>query len=277
MSAAGRTMTDSAANADWATGRIDRASPIPYYYQLQELLKQEIDVGRWLPGELLPSEAQLAAYLGISRTVIRKALDVLESDGQVTRVKGKGTVVAPPKFRYEAVTAARNWFNHLTSYKPKVTRVLRSSLVPAGTYLGKVLQLSAETGVWEIVYISGIEDEPIALNQTYLRTDASAELGAWRDQNRLPHIEGGGPEFWDQLRLSSNLQLLSSAINVEQTVANEFEAMQLGIAQRTVVFLLSVLSVGLDERPVAFTRTVMRTDRVHFSVTVDHRPDKWDR
>jgi hypothetical protein len=60
---------------------IDRSSPVPYYYQLQEILKEEIERGRWGPGDMLPSEAEICALFGISRTAIRKALDVLESDG----------------------------------------------------------------------------------------------------------------------------------------------------------------------------------------------------
>src|SRR5438046_1912305 len=82
---------------------IDRSSPVPYYYQLQEILKEEIERGRWGPGDMLPSEAEISVMFGVSRTAIRQALDVLGSDGQIYRVKGKGTIVARQKFRHEAV------------------------------------------------------------------------------------------------------------------------------------------------------------------------------
>lgn len=36
---------------------LDRSSRVPLYYQLQEVLKQDIDAGYWQPGQLLPSEA----------------------------------------------------------------------------------------------------------------------------------------------------------------------------------------------------------------------------
>ena len=41
----------------------------------------------------LPPERELAAALGVSRTELRKALDVLESEGQLWRHVGKGTFV----------------------------------------------------------------------------------------------------------------------------------------------------------------------------------------
>src|SRR5437867_2031571 len=133
--------------------RIDRASPVPYYYQLQELLKQEIESGRWQAGDLLPSEAELAVDLGISRTVIRKALDVLEGDGQVYRVKGKGTVVARPKFRYEAVAAASGWDAEPPSEKPALERVIHGRAVPAGTRLGRLLDVAVAADVYELVCV----------------------------------------------------------------------------------------------------------------------------
>src|SRR5262245_34502139 len=76
---------------------LDPTSPVPLYYQLQEILKEGIEAGRWAPGTTIPSEAQLASMFGISRTVIRKALDILEGDAQVVRIKGKGTVVTEAK------------------------------------------------------------------------------------------------------------------------------------------------------------------------------------
>ena len=115
----------------WTPPRgIERKSPIPYYYQLQELLKQEIEEGRWLPGELLPSESEMEGALGISRPVVRKALDILEGDGQIMRIKGKGSLVAQPKIGYEALVAAGRWASGVFS-TPYVHRVLDRQRTPA--------------------------------------------------------------------------------------------------------------------------------------------------
>ena len=110
--------------------RIDKGSRIPYYYQLGEILKEEIELGRWAPGELVPSEAGIAELFGVSRTVIRKALDMLEADGAVIRIKGKGTVVAEPKFRYEAVTAAGEWSRGAVAGESRLGRVVDIRTVP---------------------------------------------------------------------------------------------------------------------------------------------------
>jgi GntR family transcriptional regulator len=72
---------------------IDRTSPVPFYFQLAELLEQEIASGRWEPGARLPSEPELCEHYGLSRTTIRQALARLEQRGLIDRRKGQGTFV----------------------------------------------------------------------------------------------------------------------------------------------------------------------------------------
>ena len=46
---------------------IDRTSPIPFHFQLSELLEQEISENRWQRGLRLPSEVELCTHFGVSR------------------------------------------------------------------------------------------------------------------------------------------------------------------------------------------------------------------
>ena len=76
---------------------LKRGSPIPLYFQLQELLKEKIETGTWGVGEMIPSEPELCDTYQVSRTVVRQALSVLEQDGQIRRVRGRGAFVRSPK------------------------------------------------------------------------------------------------------------------------------------------------------------------------------------
>jgi GntR family transcriptional regulator len=243
---------------------------VPFYYQLQELLKQALEDGRWAPGELLPSEAELEAAFGVSRTVIRKALDVLEGDGQVYRVKGKGTVVSPPKFRYEAVAAAQEWLGRDLDPAAVLWKLIHVSSVPAGGYLARLLAVPATDHVWELVFVSAVAGVPVSLSQMYLRRDASPELAAAHEP---PEITENGPDVLAQLQARYGVRLRESDITVESTKVNEFEAEQLGIGHDTSVFLLSMRSTSAAGLPVAFTRTVVRSDHFRFSVAIRHDAD----
>lgn len=59
----------------------------------EEELRQAIVTGTYQPGSQLPTEAELVAMLGVSRTVVREALRGLEEDGLIMRRHGVGTFV----------------------------------------------------------------------------------------------------------------------------------------------------------------------------------------
>ena len=86
---------------------LDRSSFVPLYYQLQELIKEQIESGGWKPGDRLPSEPELARRYAVSRVVVRQALAILQDDGQIVRVQGRGTFVAEPKLDARAGGLAR--------------------------------------------------------------------------------------------------------------------------------------------------------------------------
>jgi len=59
----------------------------------QQELRKAITEGVYRPGSQLPTEAELCEMLGVSRTVVREALRMLEDDGLVARRHGVGTFV----------------------------------------------------------------------------------------------------------------------------------------------------------------------------------------
>jgi DNA-binding FadR family transcriptional regulator len=62
-------------------------------------LEQTIQSGQLAPGDRLPSEREISAVLGVSRSVVREALGRLASLGLVSSVHGSGTRVATPSTR----------------------------------------------------------------------------------------------------------------------------------------------------------------------------------
>src|SRR5829696_8101382 len=66
----------------------------PLYAQVKALLVKRIGSGAWRPGEMLPSEFDLAAEYNVSQGTVRKALMALETDRLIVRRQGRGTYVA---------------------------------------------------------------------------------------------------------------------------------------------------------------------------------------
>lgn len=65
----------------------------PLYVHINRYLRALILDGELQLGEAIPSEADLVARFGTTRGTVRKAVDLLENDGLVRRVHGKGTFV----------------------------------------------------------------------------------------------------------------------------------------------------------------------------------------
>lgn len=69
------------------------AAPAPYA-RVKQYLKRELAKGRWTPGTLMPSEAELVQRFSVSRMTVNRALRELQAEGLVDRVQGSGTYAA---------------------------------------------------------------------------------------------------------------------------------------------------------------------------------------
>lgn len=66
----------------------------PLYEQIKILITQSLVAGEWRPGEVIPSELELANRFKVSQGTVRKAIDELAAENILVRRQGKGTFVA---------------------------------------------------------------------------------------------------------------------------------------------------------------------------------------
>ncbi len=66
----------------------------PLYQIVEDHIRSLIDSGGLVPGDLIPSEPQLAAQLGVSPGTVKKAIDNLVWERRLYRHQGKGTYVS---------------------------------------------------------------------------------------------------------------------------------------------------------------------------------------
>lgn len=69
----------------------------PLYLQVHDALEERIAAGEWKTNTAVPNETDLAQHFGVSPGTMRKALDMLESKGIVSRRQGRGTFVNDPE------------------------------------------------------------------------------------------------------------------------------------------------------------------------------------
>ena len=78
---------------------IDPSNIIPKYYQLANIIRQQIENGTYPALTPILSERQIESQYNLSRPTIRQAIDLLVRQGYLYRVHGKGTFVSPPKLQ----------------------------------------------------------------------------------------------------------------------------------------------------------------------------------
>jgi GntR family transcriptional regulator len=90
----------------------------------QNEIRAAIMAGRYVPGSQLPGELELTNMLGVSRTVVREALRILEEDGLIIRRHGVGTFV-----RKNAI------LNNLSIDFGTTDMIISAGMTPGTTYL----------------------------------------------------------------------------------------------------------------------------------------------
>lgn len=76
---------------------IDKSSPLPLYYQVKQIILDQIAQGILKPGDPLPTETALCESCNVSRPTVRQAISELANEGHVRKEKNVGTFVTYPK------------------------------------------------------------------------------------------------------------------------------------------------------------------------------------
>ncbi|MFD6298117.1 GntR family transcriptional regulator [Streptomyces sp. NPDC060235] len=72
---------------------VDPTSDRPVFKQIADHYRDEIASGSLAPGEPLPSESQMVRTFGVAGGTVRRALDILRSEGLIATEHGRGTRV----------------------------------------------------------------------------------------------------------------------------------------------------------------------------------------
>jgi GntR family transcriptional regulator len=100
-------------------------SPIPLYHQLADILLERIRKGTYSPGQMIPSETDLAKQYRIGRPTVRQAMDTLVKKGLIQRKRGAGTFVKHPAPQVDLFSLAGTSQAFLTKGIPVETKLIQ--------------------------------------------------------------------------------------------------------------------------------------------------------
>lgn len=242
---------------------IQRDSPLPYYEQVKRLLLHQIDESDLGPGDLLPSEQELCAEFGVSRTVIRQALGELVHEGRLYRMRGKGTFIAKPKLQEQFIESTVGFFEDLTSRGHTVeSRVMSCELVPATDQVAEALEIDPKTQCIELVRLRSVNHEVIAFTKSYLPYFSAEFFDSVRGAD-LTKVS-----LYRFLEDDWGVVIDSGHRSLEAVLAGAMLARLLEIKPREPI--LAIESVGRDasRRVVEYFQAWHRADRARLEIDV---------
>ncbi|WP_047382322.1 trehalose operon repressor [Cetobacterium sp. ZWU0022] len=138
------------------------------YLEIYNFIKENIDNGTYPPEEKIPSENQLKDIFSVSRNTVRKAIELLSSNGYLSSVHGKGVFVIkkiPVNFLLGGTesfkeASLKNGLNY------KTTVPLFESLIVDENLSKKTHFLTGEE-VYHMIRIREINNEKVILDDNY--------------------------------------------------------------------------------------------------------------
>lgn len=137
---------------------------VPLYMQLVKQIKEGINDGAFKPGDMLPSESQLAAEYDVSRTTVRKGLSLLFTEGYIYPVAGKGYFVKEPEI--DQYTLYFNERKCIDTYANE-TKLLGVKLVNTNAELNREFGSKPKSFVM-IQWLIYADKKPVAYDIKYL-------------------------------------------------------------------------------------------------------------
>lgn len=151
------------------------SSAAPQYLEIEAVLRAEVN--KLSPNSVLPTEVQLSKRFNVSRITIRRALEMLEQSGMISRQRGRGTIVSPPKILRR--------FSPLLSFEHDLrdqgidfeTQMIASDFnaVPP-EFIRERLNLSVDKKVAYVAFARLVEDRIICTDSRYIHPDVACKL-----------------------------------------------------------------------------------------------------
>lgn len=138
------------------------------YLNIYNEIVNKIDKDELEPNMKLPSESELMQSYDVSRDTVRKALNLLEQNGYIQKLKGKGSFVLDVH-KIDFPVSGLVSFKELAGIMGEKSRTIVKELeiVEPDQFLMKQLNVSKEDEIWKVVRVREIGKKKIILDKDF--------------------------------------------------------------------------------------------------------------
>lgn len=233
---------------------------LPLYLRLRDDLARRINRQEWRPGDLIPSEADLAASHGIAVGTVRKAIDQLVAEGVLDRRQGKGTFVRRARFdsslfrffRFQSTSGER---------RVPESRILRREVMPAPSAVASALRIRENDEVIFLARLRLVDGEPLLAEEIWLEKAPFAAI-----------LDIDPADFGDLLYPLYEERCGRVVTSAEETLtvelADPMRARLLGREAGAPLVVVERIAFDLERRPLEWRRSRGPADRFRYHVEI---------
>jgi len=233
--------------------RLDRNSDVPLYFQLAAALKVMLEIGAWESGARFASEREIEEEFGVSRAVIRPALDLLVGDGAIFRIKGSGAFVAPPRREIVVAGLVRLWLEDRGDRQVAVQAA--REILPDPTVSQFLALENKSNPIAHVTAVVDVDEPSVCLVDSY----STIAHVPWF----LPTAEA--LKAGEKPPPPGELELTRATVSIEHTFFGEWGSSRVGATAGEPALMGRFVQFGRSneseqEHPLEFARLVYRAD-----------------
>lgn len=218
----------------------------PLYQQIKALITQSLESGEWKPGEMIPSEVELAARYKVSQGTVRKAIDELAAGNLLVRRQGKGTFVATHnedrvQFRFLRLLPDQG------ELQPHESRLLEVRRLRAPAEIARQLELKPADPVVLVKRVLEFEAKPTVLDEIWLPGAMFRGLTL----ERLSEYKG---PLYAMFETEFCTRMIRASEKIRAVAADAAVAALLGVAPGDPLLSVDRVSYTYGDRPVEVRR-----------------------
>ena len=228
----------------------------PLYRQIQDLIVQALADREWQPGEMIPSEMELAARFEVSQGTVRRAIDELAAEHLLVRRQGKGTFVATH-------ADPRAFFRFLRLI-PDDGTVPRSRSEPldcqtlrAGQEVARALSINHGDPVLQLRRILRFDGKPVVVDEIYLPADLFPDL-------TLDQLRASDRSLYTLFESLFGVRMVRAEEKIRAVAADPAAAELFGIAPGTPLLSVERTAYTYGNRPAEWRRGLYATLNHHY-------------
>lgn len=233
---------------------------IPLYMQIKDLLVARVTKGEWTPGDIIPSEIQLARDLKVSQGTVRKAITELVENNVLLRRQGRGTFVAT----HDGNRALFHFFHIVNDNGTKTLpecKTLSCRRKSATSEQASILNLSRGHQVICIERIRYLDNKATIIEKIILPSGLFRGL-AKPQATDLPNT------LYELYESRYGITIHRAEEQLRAVTATNRDASLLGLAAGTPLLEIKRTALTLDGTPVELRISRCSTSRHHYQNTV---------